>query len=97
MPVKHYRRLDTGEYVEEPIEEAARRLGPGRMIPRAPAWWLIHARKATRCTGCSEYVFANQVVAYCHEWGKVLCQLCIDREGITAKPSRKLKARTLTR
>lgn len=71
--------------------EGANRREGARAVPApAPtvAWWWVPGRG--RCDECGEPV--GDVAAYNHTLKRGLCQICVEREGIVAAPSKRLLA-----
>lgn len=65
-----------------------------RNNPRVPApivaWWLTLSKFVGRCDGCGEAIAKGTPYAYNHAEGASRCQVCVDREGISARPSKRL-------
>jgi hypothetical protein len=62
----------------------------GRVENPIVAWWLTPARAGSRCSECGERALG--AIAYNRVEQRVLCEVCVDRLGIVAKPSRALLA-----
>jgi hypothetical protein len=66
-----------------------------KALPSSPSWWWTVARKFTVCHRCREPVPEGARIAYDSHASSVLCELCADRQLVSAecRESRKTAAR----
>jgi hypothetical protein len=68
--------------------EARLKLGRGEPVLKekqsktdTDVWWWVPAKFSGRCASCSETTPKGTTVAYNHHERRVLCELCVGREG----------------
>lgn len=50
-----------------------------------PNWWWVPARPGSVCDRCQELIATNARIAYDSHGRKVLCEICVDYEGIASE------------
>lgn len=65
---------------------------PDKPPKPAVAWWWIPAKKGNRCSDCGHEVAVGSAVAFNHAEKRVLCEVCVDRAGISPTPSKRYLA-----
>jgi hypothetical protein len=53
-------------------------------------WWTRAKRGRRRCIECRERIPEGVTFAYCHP-EQILCELCVERAGLTPAISKRLK------